>query len=521
MATLYAKNNHNWSARTSNNWTLTAGGTDYQTPTVGDTLDANGKSVTIDTDLHNEGGALIASSGGSWVLGNFNVYSDVGSTASTSGPSSIMSANNSSSASITGNIKSASINLSGNGSVINGISFGGAGTLTINGSITAGNAFTAHAVNVTGNGNLIVGSTSPSTITGATSTNAGAAINKSGSGYLTVTATNIVGGSSSTIILAGTGSASVTCNNISGATTPIIVSSLGGTATSTITVSGSLNGGSASQVIQNNSSTSAMTIATAAIDNTGAASYAVSNVLTATMNIISGSVLSPVNGYTAVNNNSTGTINITANIKGSDVANNVALVGQSAAGTINITGSATGGNQYAAVLNSGVGTVNVTTLAGNTYGPGNVVGKTAQPGIINTAGGTCNVKYLQYGPYGSAPVNGTCTLVADVTNTVQMATGPLTSKILLDGSNTTFQPNVYDVRSTTTFNAGSSQGTMVVPVPGSVAVGVPIDNTVGTAILTAASIFSTDPSTLTTGIGARLKNCATVATVGSQIAALK
>lgn len=47
MATLFAKANHNWSARNTNNWT-TDGGTTYQNPAAGDVLVTNNFTVTVD-----------------------------------------------------------------------------------------------------------------------------------------------------------------------------------------------------------------------------------------------------------------------------------------------------------------------------------------------------------------------------------------------------------------------------------------------------------------------------------------
>jgi len=65
-----------------------------------------------------------------------------------------------------------------------------------------------------------------------------------------------------------------------------------------------------------------------------------------------------------------------------------------------------------------------------------------------------------------------------------------------------------------------------VPPASAVAGGVPVDNTIGTALLTAAAIKDAVWGALTAelnasgSIGQRLKNTATVASVGDQLAAM-
>jgi hypothetical protein len=96
-------------------------------------------------------------------------------------------------------------------------------------------------------------------------------------------------------------------------------------------------------------------------------------------------------------------------------------------------------------------------------------------------------------------------------------------------------PSITNVRSGTVFGPSNELiGTLAVPPAGSVALGVPVDNTTGTAYLsqsdittaataalTAASAvtFNQDITTLNTpnSIGERLKNSATVATVSQQL----
>ena len=96
---------------------------------------------------------------------------------------------------------------------------------------------------------------------------------------------------------------------------------------------------------------------------------------------------------------------------------------------------------------------------------------------------------------------------------------------MFTADNATFgQPAISNVRAGVVYGGGILTGTCAVPAAGSVALGVPVDNTTGTAILTQANVqsavWNTLTSSLTTAgsIGERLKNAATVATTGEQLA---
>ena len=83
-------------------------------------------------------------------------------------------------------------------------------------------------------------------------------------------------------------------------------------------------------------------------------------------------------------------------------------------------------------------------------------------------------------------------------------------------------PTVANVRFGTTYGYGSLTGTLRMPHPNQVTYGVAVDNTFGTAVLTAASVWDylVDSITVENSIGMRLKNVATPQTTGSQLAAL-
>ena len=81
-------------------------------------------------------------------------------------------------------------------------------------------------------------------------------------------------------------------------------------------------------------------------------------------------------------------------------------------------------------------------------------------------------------------------------------------------------PATSDVRYGVTYNYGAATGSCYVPASSSVAYGVPVDNTSGSAVLTPDVIWNTLTSALNTSgsIGERLKNASTVASTGQQIA---
>jgi hypothetical protein len=97
--------------------------------------------------------------------------------------------------------------------------------------------------------------------------------------------------------------------------------------------------------------------------------------------------------------------------------------------------------------------------------------------------------------------------------------GSTTYSDFFTADNSLGQAAITDVRFGTVYASGLLTGTCAVPAAGSVALGVPVDATTGTAVLTASAIFDTLTSTLTTSgsIGERLANVSTVAVTGQQI----
>jgi hypothetical protein len=200
-------------------------------------------------------------------------------------------------------------------------------------------------------------------------------------------------------------------------------------------------------------------------------------------------------------------------VSGSSGANNAA------AGVITIIGKAIGGVSGSGVLNASTGSITVTRAVGNGFGPGSI-GLTAAVGVANSALGVASVEELEYGTLGMSPTSGAAIRLKKLTSNVAIFNYADTvgSKTLVDATQGQM-PAITDVRFGTSYASGALTGVAYIPSAGSVAFGVPVDNTTGTAVLTASAIFDTLTSTMTTSgsIGERLANASTVAVTGQQI----
>jgi hypothetical protein len=214
-----------------------------------------------------------------------------------------------------------------------------------------------------------------------------------------------------------------------------------------------------------------------------------------------------------ITNSSTGIINFTGTIAGGSGSNASGLLNTSA-GTIVVTGNVTGGTGSAAygINNSSTGTAiivgNVTaTSATNAFVSSNASAINKISGnIINHPNGTAAIYATRY-VVDPIPQNS----FIQYSNVIQFSTDSLSAFSM---------PPVSAVRFGTSFANGTLTGTCKVPSQNSVNVGVPVDNTVGTAFLTPAALFDTSIASLTSSntLGARLKNSATVQNVGNIIA---
>ena len=191
-----------------------------------------------------------------------------------------------------------------------------------------------------------------------------------------------------------------------------------------------------------------------------------------------------------VRNLSTGTITITGNVTGGSGAG-ANGANNNSTGTITITGIATGGTNATAtgVRNVGSGTVNLGRAKGTAYGPSNTSGLTATVGAENAALGIIEIKELEYGQYGMTPTSGTGIRLKKVSTNQAIFNyvDAGAAKTLVDATQGQM-PAATDVRNGVSYASGALTGTCAVPAAGSVALGVPVDATTGTATLTAANV---------------------------------
>lgn len=292
----------------------------------------------------------------------------------------------------------------------------------------------------------------------------------------------------------------------------------------TLTITGSVTGGSAS----------------------GAGANGVTNISTGTTNITGSITGGSVNQNFGVNNNSTGIVNISGSVTGGS-ATSCNGVTNAVGGTISVTGNVTGGTNSTAYgayntstgtitvvgtstssattigsYNNSSGTLTVTRAKGNGFGNGSV-GLNSVVGVFSSQNGLTRVYEIEYGDLGQSPTGGPVSFVNSTTNVALFYRPSLTKKTLVDAAASLDLPATNNVRNGTTYNFGSNTGTCIIPSASSVAFGVAVDNTTGTATLTPSNIWDHSTSSISTAdsIGQRLKNAATVSSVSDQVVTLQ
>lgn len=295
------------------------------------------------------------------------------------------------------------------------------------------------------------------------------------------------------------------------------------TSTGTLQITGNCTGGSVEGAGASNNSTGTLIVTGTCTGGSGGGGTgtngvrnAVGGSVTVTGNCIGGSF----NGSDGARNSGTGSISITGNVQGG-TASGANGVTNSLTGTITINGSAIASSSSSGAVNSSTGTVSVIRAVGNSFGIGAAGGVTSQVGLASAnVGSDTRAEELEYGANGQAPTSGAVRIVNKTNNKciVDLTTGVL--KTLADPSDGTGQANQSDVRSGVSYALGNRTGTCAVPAASSVAFGVAVDNTTGTAALTPAAVWNALTSSMTTAgsIGERLKNAATVDTTGQALA---
>lgn len=214
-----------------------------------------------------------------------------------------------------------------------------------------------------------------------------------------------------------------------------------------------------------------------------------------------------------ITNTAGGIVNFTGNITAGTGTSNAGILNTSV-GTIIVTGSVTAGTGSAAygINNSSTGTAIVVgnviaTSATNAFVSSNASAINKISGnIINNSNGTAAIYAARY-RVDPVPTNS----VIQYSNTNMFTTDSLSAFSM---------PPASAVRSGVSFANNTLTGTCKVPSANSVNIGVPVDNTVGTAFLNPATLFDASVASLTASdsLGARLKNSATVQSVGNIVA---
>jgi hypothetical protein len=290
------------------------------------------------------------------------------------------------------------------------------------------------------------------------------------------------------------------------------ITQLSGTLNITGNVTGSTSGGGANATGLDITSTNCTIVGNLYGSNTaGSTSWvAVATNANCIVNVTGnciGGLTSPAIGL----NNATSTINVTGNVTGGSQVVGVNVN----AGNLNITGVITGGTAATAggASTSGTGTLNhIGTAQASAFGSALV-------------GGAPTANLIATGPFLR---NGYIVAVASQSLKINSAYNPYFEFRKSDATNVTYVdqstlnfPAVGNVRLGTTYASGLYTGTLNVPTPAQVLAGIPVDNTVGTLLMSPSDFWNyLIASGFTAGsIGERLQNSSTVATTGAQIAA--
>jgi hypothetical protein len=354
------------------------------------------------------------------------------------------------------------------------------GVTTINGNIVGSTTANINAITKSGAGTLsFIGNVSLS------ATNSGNATINISDGTLNVVGniiSNLGAAQSGVIRVTGNCTVNITGDLVSGAGTnchAIWVSS----GISTITVTGNATSGHI-QILVNLASQTTFTL-------TGIVSYSAAS---------SGAIISSSNANSAIYING----NILGNLSGGTGIN----INCTAPNYVKIVGSITAGVTVTSVSN--IAAASAITI----WGGGKLT--SSSYGILPIAATRLfiiNSSTVEY-EFASDQYNGA-------------TTPPIPARYSLYSANTLADaPIAADVREGTVYALGSQTGTLIVPSPANVALNVPTDNTVGTAVITKEAVKEavwdallndiTEPNS----IGVRLKNAATVESTGAQLANL-
>lgn len=283
----------------------------------------------------------------------------------------------------------------------------------------------------------------------------------------------------------------------------------------TVFITGNITGGTANNAIGvHNTGTGNVSITGNCVAQSGtAANNNNTGNMTISGNATGGSISSPCIGASNAGN---GTLTLTGNVTAG-----TGSAGQGArndgANVLTVTGIATAGILAQGIINYSTGRINVGRAVGNSFGVGNTAGLTSNAGVANPGNGIVEFSELEYGSLGQSPTSGTGFRLKKQSSNVAVFTYCDTAgaKILVDATQGQM-PAISNVRLGVSYASGALVGTCAVPSPSTVATGVPVDNTVGTAALSASdvatAVWAAATRTITGGVVDTLTNAPDVPT---------
>jgi hypothetical protein len=224
--------------------------------------------------------------------------------------------------------------------------------------------------------------------------------------------------------------------------------------------------------------------------------------------------------------NNGATLNITGNVSNSllAIANHGGVVSNAGMATINITGTITGSNYTAVSISTNSYFKHIGTCISS--GSANAI-VSSSAAAINIFSGPFMCSNYGFFPYQVVRMhlipttNSYFEFRDETTNGAVSPSAVAPATQLVSPATLVDNLAVSDVRFGTTYALGTLTGTLRMPTANQVTFGIPVDNTFGNAVLTAASVWDYLISNITVenSIGMRLKNVSTPQITGEQLEA--
>ena len=209
---------------------------------------------------------------------------------------------------------------------------------------------------------------------------------------------------------------------------------------------------------------------------------------------------------------------ITGNAYGSDIYNGPAISVTYAGGSpiVTLIGTAVGGKGLTdsnGFFTQQAVTAYIKRAKGCDHGPSTFGGSNINPGVyVASQSSDVRVEEFEFGARGAPPVRGYVKMTPGTNNVLVGRLSPTASKTLIDSTTISSQlPATSNVRSGVSYNGGSSVGSCVIPSASSVANGVSVDSSVGTATLTQENVWNYISPISSGSVGEKLKKTATPA----------